>query len=145
MLRASTLARLPDNQPSCTSDMHVTAHLPPVQIPWAHATLSTKEKSRCVIVADREAAAAAAAPAGSGAAAVSSKGQQQQDKVFVAEPVAFYKLESGEQQCSRLHWQDALHYISVPSEHPPASAMPACCSCRQWPVAKAGHASQNMG
>lgn len=75
-----------------------------LQIPWAHATISTKEKSRCVIVADKVAtaaaggsgpsAAAAAGEGGSGVAAAHSD-DQQEEKVFVAEPVAFYKLETG--------------------------------------------------
>jgi hypothetical protein len=60
-------------------------------VPWAHATFSTKERSRCAIV---EELAPPAAAAGADADEANS-GSSSQRKVFLAEPVAFYKLESG--------------------------------------------------
>jgi hypothetical protein len=59
-----------------------------LQVPWAHATFSTKERSRCAIVEELAPAAAAGAD---GYEANSCS----QRRVFLAEPVAFYKLESG--------------------------------------------------
>jgi hypothetical protein len=57
------------------------------QVPWAHTTLSTKERSRCVIIAasgsSSNVSSSAAGPAAAAAAA------------FIGEPVAFYKLPSG--------------------------------------------------
>ncbi|WIA41396.1 hypothetical protein OEZ86_004982 [Tetradesmus obliquus] len=71
-----------------------------VQVPWAHATFSTKERSRCAIV--QELALAAAAADADGA----SSGSGSQQRVFLAEPVAFYKLESGE------WWVELLRFYS---------------------------------
>jgi hypothetical protein len=60
-----------------------------LQVPWAHATFSTKERSRCAIVEELAPAAAA------GADADEANSSSSQRRVFLAEPVAFYKLESG--------------------------------------------------
>jgi hypothetical protein len=56
----------------------------------AHAAFSTKERSRYVMI--EELAPAAAARTGADADGASSSSQR---RVFLAEPVAFYKLESG--------------------------------------------------
>jgi hypothetical protein len=61
-----------------------------LQVPWAHATFSTKERSRCVIVG-AAADGGASHPVGAAAAAAASAGSG----VFLGEPVAFYQLASG--------------------------------------------------
>lgn len=60
-------------------------------MPWAHATLSTKERSRCAIVADT----AVLEPGMSAEAVANTADKPEQDGILLAEPVAFYKLESG--------------------------------------------------
>lgn len=76
-----------------------------VQVPWAHATFTTKERSRCVIVAAGRTSAAhdkRQQPAG---AAAPTSGSSGSSGVFLGEPVAFYKLSSGKSgtHCLRCH------------------------------------------
>ncbi|WIA21106.1 hypothetical protein OEZ85_005424 [Tetradesmus obliquus] len=84
-----------------------------VQVPWAHATFSTKERSRCAIVQELAPAAAAAD------ADDASSGSGSQHRVFLAEPVAFYKLESGE------WWVELLRFYSSKELRPLAKAADA--------------------
>ncbi len=72
------------------------------QVPWAHATFSTKERARCAIVmADSssrdgsDGSSASSSTAVAAAAGGSGKGLPSSG-VFAAEPYAFYQLPSGE-------------------------------------------------
>lgn len=58
-------------------------------MPWAHATISTKERSRGVIIAG------GSCGSGGNGAGGSSGSSSSATAVFVGEPVAFYKLPSG--------------------------------------------------
>jgi len=85
------------------SHRHHRHHQHHQQIPWAHATFSTKERSHCaIVVAPSDAlrpgvpgAATQAAPNHSGGGGSNSGTAAAAATTFVAEPTAFYQLPSG--------------------------------------------------